>query len=100
MGTSIAEIIAHQLGGSKFVAMTGAKGFGSFNNGLTFRLPSNFAKDGINAVRITLEANDTYTMDFMKVRGTNVKDIAQATMVYFDQLQSTFTEYTGLETRI
>ena len=42
-----AQTIFSQLGGNRFALMTGAKGFLSAPDALHFKLPSNFAKDGI-----------------------------------------------------
>ncbi|AXF77019.1 hypothetical protein AV903_14875 [Erwinia tracheiphila] len=44
MSKEIAVEILNQLGGNKFIAMTGAKNFVWLENGgLIFKLPSNFA---------------------------------------------------------
>ncbi len=61
---SVATEILRQLGGNRFIVMTGAKSFSYFDEngecGLTFRLPSNFAMKGINLVKIKLDFTDTY----------------------------------------
>ncbi|EIP9270516.1 hypothetical protein LT886_002400, partial [Salmonella enterica] len=55
MSKDIAVEILNQLGGNKFIAMTGAKNFVWLEKGgLIFKLPSNFARNGINLVRIKL----------------------------------------------
>jgi hypothetical protein len=54
MSTEVAETILEQLGGKRFIVMTGAKHFAADGNALRFRLPSNFAKSGINAVTISI----------------------------------------------
>jgi hypothetical protein len=64
---NIARTIMEQLGGRRFITMTGARDFMDFGNTLQFRLPSRFAKDGINQVRITLTPADLYDMEFGKV---------------------------------
>lgn len=97
---NVAQTILTQLGGRKFQAMTGAKQFVAGTDYLQFKLPANFAKDGINCVKVTLTAADLYEVDFMKVRGLKVDTIAQVQGLYADQLQQTFTEKTGLDTRI
>ncbi|EFE7250305.1 hypothetical protein F9V24_27190, partial [Escherichia coli] len=60
----VATEILNQLGGNRFIAMTGAKNFTCFDengeSGLCFRLPSNFAMKGINLVKIKLTFSDTY----------------------------------------
>jgi hypothetical protein len=93
------EILA-QLGGSKFRAMTGAKDFVRSSDSLRFKLPSNFAKHGINLVRITLDPSDTYTMTFYKMHGTDVREIEEISGVYADQLRDIFTDVTGLDTSL
>lgn len=97
---SIAKTILQQLGGGKFIVMTGAKNFIFGENSLIFRLPSNFARDGINAIKITLDASDTYTMRYMKIRGANLKEMGEESFLYCDQLQTAFKARTGLDTRI
>ncbi|HEB0918906.1 TPA: hypothetical protein RY299_004611 [Enterobacter cloacae] len=95
----IATEILKQLGGNRFIAMTGAKKFVALENGgLLFALPSNFAKNGINHVKIILDVSDTYTISFYKVRGASIKEIKSFTMIYCDQLQNIFTQITGLNT--
>lgn len=64
MSTEVAETILKQLGGDRFIAMTGARNFLADGNALRFRLPSNFAKRRINAVRFTLNGTDTYDVVF------------------------------------
>ena len=96
----VAQTILEQLGGRMFGVMTGAKNFVGSQDSLSFRLPSNFAKDGINAVRVTLDPSDTYTVRFMKIRGVKVIEVAVRGMVYCDTLQSTFKAVTGLDTHL
>lgn len=97
---TVATTILQQLGGRSFVAMTGARHFLDCGNGLAFRLPANFAKGGINAVRVTLEDGDTYAVHFAKVRGTAYKAIGEHTGIYCDMLQPLFTAETGLDTTL
>lgn len=93
----VAKTILEQLGGTRFAVMTGAKNFVGGNDSLAFRLPSNFAKDGINTVRVTLDPSDTYTVEFLRIRGTKLTIVATEDMVYCDALRSTFTRVTGLQ---
>lgn len=94
------EIVLQQLGGRRFTMMTGAKHFvqSKKESWISFRLPSRFAKDGINYVKIHLTVMDDYTLTFSKVWGTKVTEVAKVEGVYCDQLQSVFTEKTGLYT--
>lgn len=101
MSKHIAVEILNQLGGNKFIVMTGAKSFVWLEKGgLIFKLPSNFASNGINLVKIELDPSDTYNMEFYKSRGVSVKGIASYEMIYCDQLQDIFTEATGLYTHL
>ena len=59
-----AQIILEQLGGNKFIAMTGAKNFVSDGDTLRMTLPRNGSK--ANRLNITLAPDDTYTMHFFK----------------------------------
>lgn len=93
----VATTILEQLGGRRFIAMTGAKGFVGDANSLTFKLPNRFAADGINAVKITLDADDTYMMNFYKIRGVKVEEVRECDGVYNDSLRACFTEITGLD---
>ena len=95
-----AQQILSQLGGNRFIAMTGAKMFTQDQNALNFRLPANFANQGINHVRIELNGNDLYDIRFGKVRGLNFKVVSTLSDVYADTLQTVFTDVTGLDTRL
>ena len=97
---NVAQTIFKQLGGYRFVAMTGAKNLMSGENSLQFRLPSNFATDGINSVVITLDPSDTYTVRFGKIRGTTYKVICELQDVYCDMLCDIFESHTGLRTSL
>jgi len=100
MTTAIAMTILAQLGGNRFTAMTGAKQFGDTGNGLSFRLPSNFATKGINHVKIELNDLDLYDITFTKIRGMKVTVIAEASGIYCDMLRDVFTKATGLDTSL
>jgi hypothetical protein len=93
---TVANTILEQLGGGKFRVMTGAKNFTGDDNSLTFHLPSNFATKGINIVKVILDATDTYTVEFSKLRAMKLTAIASRDDVYCFDLQRVFTEVTGL----
>jgi hypothetical protein len=92
-----AETILEQLGGKMFAVMTGAKSFCGFENTLRFKLPSRFAKDGINFVTIMLCADDTYYVEYGKLWGTKYRKMAERSGIYADNLRSHFTATTGLD---
>ena len=97
MSTQVAETILEQLGGRRFIVMTGARHFVAEGDALRFRLPSNFANKGINAVRITLNCMDTYDLIFSNVTGFDVTEIVTVTDTYADHLRDVFTYETGLD---
>lgn len=102
----VAQTILEQLGGRRFLAMTGAKYLTSFMKepgcyGLQMTLPKGFAKNGISMVRIWLSTADLYEFEGFSVKGVNYQPIALAPSgIYADQLQRAFTEFTGLDTRL
>lgn len=101
---TVANTILAQLGGRKFVAMTGAKNLLGEKNKLQFQIPRNFAKNGINSVVIELLPTDTYKMVFYKVGTARtmfaVTTVSEVDGLTFDQLQDVFTRTTGLYTSL
>ena len=102
MTTEIANTIFKQLGGGRFVAMTGAKNLIAHKDGLSFKIGYN--SPGINYVKITLNGNDLYNMSFerrsVRKGELKVKVISSLEDIYFDQLQEFFTDQTGLYTSL
>lgn len=102
----IANTILSQLGGNRFIAMTGVKRhlLLAIKNGLQVKLPTRFAQKGINCVQIILDPSDTYTMKFIKLKKIKFdyssEVISEVNGVYWDQLQAVFTEETGLNTHL
>ena len=97
-GRNIAKTILQQLGGNKFIAMTGAKNLGFTNNGLQMKIGRN--SKGITHVIISLKSTDTYDVEFIKMRGVNRKVVKKLKGVYADQLGKIYTKFTGLRTRL
>ena len=97
-GRNIAKTILQQLGGNKFIAMTGAKNLGFTNNGLQMKIGRN--SKGITHVIISLKSTDTYDVEFIKMRGVNRKVVKKLKGVYADMLRKIFTKYTGLRTSL
>ena len=92
-----ADIIYQQLGGRRFVAMTGASLFFKAERGLKlgFKIPA--AKDRISYVAITLdEARDSYNLEFGRVAAHGFEIFRRFEDVYVDMLHDVFTEATGL----
>ena len=94
----IANTILEQLGGNKFLVMTGSKNLRGDEVSLTMDLTRN--KLSAKWLTITLEQNDTYTMLFRSVRGMDIKVKAEITDVYAEDLQRIFTQETGLYTSL
>jgi hypothetical protein len=93
---TVASAIYHLLGGNQFSFMTGAKGFVSSHNSLTFRIPKSNEK--INSVRISLNENDTYDIEFMRIHGLKVRPIKKVNDIHLENLVEVFEQTTGLFT--
>lgn len=94
----IAQTILSQLGGNKFVIMTGAKQLAHGDKSLMFKIGKNNSK--ANQVTIRLEDNDTYTITFHSFRKMELKDLKKYEGVYDDNLRSIFETYTGMATSL
>jgi hypothetical protein len=106
----IANEILKQLGGNKFITMTGSKNFLAIENGISMKLTRNGSK--ANMLEIKLNGKDLYDVRFYRYSGgrMNMKTLAVSPVkfedvevindVYFDQLQEIFTRVTGLYTRL
>ena len=107
---TVAQTILDQLGGNKFIAMTGSKNFISDENSLSMKLAGNKSK--ANHLRITLTGLDLYDMEFTKYtmpkfnldkgtfRDEKIESVASWNGLMFDQLQEFFALTTGLNTRL
>ena len=94
-----AKAILKQLGGNKFIAMTGAKNFTGDNKSLQFSLPK--AKGGINKVRIELDrGRDLYNIEFGSLRAGKYKVKKKFKGIYADQMGDLFEKTTGLYIRL
>ena len=98
-GKQIAATILQQLGGNKFIAMTGAKNLGFTNKGLQMKIGRN--SKGVTHVIIDLDrGKDLYNIEFVKVRGMKRTTVKKLKGIYADQLRNIFTKYTGLRTSL
>jgi hypothetical protein len=89
-----ATTILNQLGGNKFIAMTGATCYSDGNT-----LISKFKGSKVaNIMYVTLNENDTYDVKLCKFRGLDVKTIKEVTGVYAEMLKTIFEGTTGLKT--
>jgi len=94
---NIAKEILKQLGGNKFIAMTGAKNLVAHADGLSFRVGRN-AK-AVNYCKITLNTMDEYDCEFGAIRGTTYK-VKSSCKAFCDTLQGAFESNTGLYTKL
>jgi hypothetical protein len=98
----VAATIAEQLGGRKMQVMVGCKEFHWFKQargGLEMRFSARNPR-GINHVIVTLEASDTYKVEFWSVRVPNAKKIEEFSDVYASDLRRLFESTTGLATHL
>lgn len=98
MSNQVAAIILQQLGGNRFIAMTGAKNLCAGERSVSAKIGKNAGK--VTHIAVTLNAADTYDMRFINIRGINMKDVANVEGVYADQLQRVFTDVTGMDTHL
>lgn len=98
MSTTIAQNILAQLGGNRFIAMTGAKQLVALPTGLQFAFGRG-AKNKATKVSIRLDG-DLYTVDFFSSRGVSVTSRGTFEMIYGDRLAALFTEQTGFDTHL
>ncbi len=106
----VAYEILNQLGGNKFLAMTGAKHLIGTDNTLQMTLPKNMSK--ANRLKIILNGNDLYDVIFTKytpfkyfpktgkIRDETIITIKDFKNVYNNQLQELFTSVTGFNTHL
>ena len=88
-----------QLGGNRFIMMTGAKHFGVGPNGMSFKIGKNSKR--VNHVTIDLDrGRDLYNMKFDWVTIKGIKNKKTLKGIYADQLQDMFTKYTGMYTSL
>jgi hypothetical protein len=92
-----ANLIIKQLGGSLFLAMTGAKDFLATETGVQFTIPR---ARNIRKIKISLMPNDLYDIEFWALRDTDSKLVSEMKGVYAENLPEAFTAATGLYTHL
>jgi hypothetical protein len=92
----VAETIREQLG-AVTLAMLGAHQLAGDDNSLQFAIKGSRR---VNKIRIVLDDDDTYTVEFWKVRGADWRKVAEHSGVYVDQLHELIERETGLYTRM
>ena len=90
---NVAQTIAKQLG-NKALVMMGAKNLVAGKKDLSFRIGRN--SKGINYIKITLTAMDTYDVEFGAIRGMNYKIKSEAKGIYADMLHDVIEKNTGM----
>ena len=95
--THVADTIIAQLAGhaGRLVAMIGACGIARGSDNIIFKFRAR-ARNQSNVCRITLDADDTYTVSFQSWRGMSKKAKGEFRGVYADQLRPLFEGETGL----
>ena len=93
---TVAETILAQLGGTRFIAMTGAKDIVGGDNSLSFSIGRN--KSRANKVRITYNpSTDLYDMEFARLSKYDWKKIWKRYDLDVEQMRLGFIAFTGLE---
>jgi len=95
----VAKTIYQQLGGNKFKCMVGGENFGGTENSLSFRFK--MCKKATHC-KIILNSTDLYTVNFYKItkKTRDLSPVKTYDMIYNDQLEDIFKEFTGLNTRL
>lgn len=97
----VAQTILEQLGGNKFVVMTGAKNLSGDEDGLNFKIGRN--KSSANIVRINYKkGKDLYQVRFLKwnQKSCEMTEVKVFEDVYCEQLKEIFESITGLATSL
>ena len=96
----IANTIVRQIGGRRFMAMTGVKKFiMNSQGGIEFKIGRNKSK--ANHVMINYNfGKDLYDVSFGKIRAGKYTTLETIEEVYCDMLEDIFEDFTGLYTRL
>jgi hypothetical protein len=92
---TIATNIIQQMGGfGKISILTGAKNFVAGANYVAFTIGKG-AKNKINKVKVTLNPQDLYDVEFGREWGTKYTKISGSESIYNDMLMNEFETATG-----
>lgn len=98
---TVANAILTQLGGRRFLAMTGAKHLVGSADALSMQLPNAVCNGKkCTGVRIVLAPSDTYIVEAVAVRKQEYKILDTRRDVYVENLREVFTGLTGLMTSL
>lgn len=95
--TTLNQLTNSINGGCRLSVMIGAKNFmrDERNYTIGFKFTAK-AKNKANYCRIKLNASDLYDIEFVSIRGANVKTVSTHSDLYADMLKSVFETETGL----
>lgn len=79
-------------------AVGGTEHKGSGRPSFGFKVGKN--EKGVTHVRVFLDPSDTYTVEFLKVRGTNSKPVSKISDVYATDLRTVLSDGTGMYTSL
>ena len=98
---TVAKTILEQLGGRKFIVMTGIKKFLGSEDSLQFRLRG-LTKNKARICKITLTWKDLYNVEFYGFNfRTGESDLVESALdIFAEDLQAVFTRHTGLYTHL
>ncbi|BAV39357.1 hypothetical protein BPT24_237 [Tenacibaculum phage pT24] len=98
---SFYNTILEQLGGNKFLTMTGVTNLIKSDKDLYLSMKLRRNKSKAQYLKITLNANDTYTMEFSKFNKQFDKTVVSLhENVYCDMLTKIFEDVTGFYTKL
>ncbi len=96
---NIANEIAKQIGAKAFFMMGSKKTLIGGKDNLSFKVMRNGKK--VTHIRVTLDASDTYTVEFIRCWGTKAPNVLKTVKdVYCEMLRSVIGDGTGLELRM
>ena len=96
---SVANTILGQLGGHRFVVMTGAKNLVGSENTLSFKFGHNASKSTYLWIRLEV-GTDTYSMTFGRIRKHQWITDYKYTLIYAEDLRRIFEKHTGMATNL
>lgn len=99
MSNEVGNTIFRQLGGRRFAIVTGSKNFVTSDNSLTFKLVLKTSNKA-NYIRITLNHNDLYDVEFISIRGPVINQKGLVNDVYCDSLVDIIESNTGILCRL
>ncbi len=95
METTFYSEILKQLGGRRFLMMTGAKNLVYDNQDLSISMKIMRNAKKVTHVKIKLNSLDLYDLTFYNC-GKELKIVSEINNIYCDQLQEIFEQHTGL----